>query len=229
MNATFIIFFACFGACMAATDARMAIFDTLFQQVQQMGATIMNILAQQVMELAHQASLQLQQIAGSMGRFDLMAMISPMLNQLLSGLTQQVAGLLGNLNLSSIFGGRININIGAIFQDFLAQITPAITGMGQHFLNQGLSAVLGAIGGGRIFGDLLSSLSSQISGLVGQAQGMLSGILGNVQGLVGQVIDASKPHWESLQEQLVGHGLNVLNSLGNTINDLHGSITSGGR
>jgi len=226
MNAAFIIFFACFGACMA-TESRLAIFDSLFQQAQQMGATILNILSQQVLELAHQASLQLQQIAGSMGRFDLMAVLSPMLNQLLSGLTQQVAGLLGGLNLGSIFGGRVSINIGQIFQDFLAQVTPAITGLGQHFLNQGLSAVLGAIGGGRIFGDLLSGLSAQISGLVSTAQNALTGIVGNITSLAGQVLDASKPHWESLQEQLVGHGLNVLNSLGNTINDLHGSITGG--
>jgi phage-related protein len=231
MNAAFIIFFACFGACMAATDARMAIFDNLFQQVQQMGATIMNILSQQVLELAHQASQQLQQIAGSMGgrAFDLMSMIQPMLQQLLSGLQSQVVGLLGNLNLASILGGRININLGAIFQDFYNQIAPAITGLGQHFLNQGLSAVLGAIGGGRIFGDLLSGLSAQIASLVSGAQNVLTSIVGNVTSLAGQVVDASKPHWEQLQEQLVGHGLNVLNSFGNTINDLHGSITSGGR
>jgi len=226
MNAAFIIFFACFGACMA-TESRLAIFDSLFQQAQQMGATILNILSQQVLELAHQASLQLQKIAGSMGRFDLMAVLSPMLNQLLSGLTQQVAGLLGGLNLGSIFGGRVSINIGQIFQDFLAQVTPAITGLGQHFLNQGLSAVLGAIGGGRIFGDLLSGLSAQISGLVSTAQNALSGIVGNITSLAGQVLDASKPHWESLQEQLIGHGLNVLNSLGNTINDFHGSVVGG--
>ncbi|CAF4995830.1 unnamed protein product, partial [Rotaria sp. Silwood1] len=40
-----------------------------------------------------------------------------------------------------------------------------------------------------------------------------------------QILDASKPHLQQLQEQLVGHGLNVLGSLSETINNLHGSIT----
>jgi len=229
MNAALIIFFACFGACMA-TEGRLAIFDSLLQQAQQMGMTILNIASQEIMQLAQQVAQQMQAIAASLGgrvSFDFMAFVKPLLDQLLG----QAMGLLGNLNLASILGGRAGIDLGAIFQGFLDQVTPAITGLGQHFLNQGLSAVLGAIGGlgGRGFGDLFSGIGAQFSNILSAAQSAISGVVSNVQTLAGQVLDASKPHWESLQEQLVGHGLNVLNSLGNTINDLHGSITSGGR
>jgi len=48
-----------------------------------------------------------------------------------------------------------------------------------------------------------------------------------LQGIAAGVIDASKPHLQQLQEQLVGHGLNALGSLSETINNLHGSITGG--
>jgi len=231
MNAAFIIFFACFGACMA-TDARMAFVDQLLQQGQQMGVSIMNMISQQILALAQQASQQLQQLAASLGgrfdimsivqQFDIMGMFKPILQQL----TAQVTNVLSNLNLSSIFGGR-KIELGQIFAEFWNQISGAVTGMGQHFLNQGLSAVLGGLTGGRIFGDLFANLSNQISALVSAGQSALSGIIGNVTSIASGVLDASKPHWEQLQEQLVGHGLNVLNTLGNTINDLHGSVTGG--
>jgi len=225
MNAAFIIFFACFGACMA--ESRLAIVDTLLQQAQQMGATILGMLSQELMSLAQQVAQQMQAIAQSLGgrfNFDILGLFKPLVDKLI------VQGLqaLSTLNLGSILG-RAKFDFGAMFADFYNQIAPAITGLGQHFLNQGLSAVLGAIGGigGRGFGDLFAGISSQFSTLLNGAQNALTGIVGNISALAGQVLDASKPHWESLQEQLVGHGLNVLNSLGNTINDLHGSITGG--
>jgi len=234
MNAAFIIFFACFGACMA-TDARMAFVDQLLQQGQQMGVSIMNMISQQILALAQQASQQLQQLAASLGgRFDIMSLVQQfdimgMFKPILQQLTNQVTNVLSNLNLSSIFGGR-KIELGAIFADFWAQISGAVTGMGQHFVNQGLSAVLGGLsglGGSRIFGDIFATLSNQISALVSAGQSALSGIVGNITSIATGVLDASKPHWEQLQEQLVGHGLNMLNTLGNTINDVHGSITGG--
>ncbi|CAF3791033.1 unnamed protein product, partial [Rotaria sp. Silwood1] len=49
----------------------------------------------------------------------------------------------------------------------------------------------------------------------------------NIASLGSSIVDASKPHWEQLQEQLVGHGLNALGSISETINNLHGSITGG--
>jgi len=229
MNAAVIIFFACFGACMA-TEGRLAIFDSLLQQAQQMGATILSMLSQEVMSLAQQVAQQMQTIAAAIGgrvSFDIMQFITPLLNNLLA----QGMQLLSGLNLASILGGRANIDFGAIFSAFYDQVAPAITGLGQHFLNQGLSAVLGAIGGigGRGFGDLFAGIGAQFATLLNGAQNALTGVVSNITNLAGQVLDASKPHWEQLQEQLVGHGLNVLNSLGNTINDLHGTITSGGR
>jgi len=229
MNAALIIFFACFGACIA-TDARLAFVDQLITQAQQMGASILNMLSQQILALAQQTAQQLQQIAGGLGsRIDFGSLISGLVNPILAQLLAQVTGVLGNLH--NILGGGRGINdfLGPIFADFWGSIEHAVTGLGQHFLNQGLSAVLGGLGGlgGRGFGDIFAGLSAQISGLVSAGQSALSGILGNVSSIVSGVLDASKPHWEQLQEQLVGHGLNVLNTLGQTINDLHGSITGG--
>lgn len=67
-------------------------------------------------------------------------------------------------------------------------------------------------------------LSNQIGSVVTVAQGVLTGVVSN---LGSTLVDATKPHWESLQEQLIGHGLNVLGSLSETINNVHGSITGG--
>ena len=55
--------------------------------------------------------------------------------------------------------GRASIDIGAIFNDFIAQIIPAITGIGSHLLNTGLAAVLGglgSLGGSRAFADIFA-------------------------------------------------------------------------
>ena len=71
------------------------------------------------------------------------------------------------------------------------------------------------------------AISESIATAVTAAQGALTGALGGLQQLGSQILDASKPHWEQLQEQLVGHGLNVLGSLSETINNVHGSIVGG--
>ena len=71
------------------------------------------------------------------------------------------------------------------------------------------------------------ALQQQVSTVVSAAQSALSGALGSLSALGSNILDASKPHWEQLQEQLVGHGLNVLGSLSETINNVHGSITGG--
>ena len=71
---------------------------------------------------------------------------------------------------------------------------------------------------------LVLALQQQIAGAVSVAQSALSGALGSLSALGSNILDASKPHWEQLQEQLVGHGLNVLGSLSETINNVHGSI-----
>ncbi|CAF1059548.1 unnamed protein product [Rotaria sordida] len=125
--------------------------------------------------------------------------------------------------------GRASVDLGAIFSGFLSEISGAVQGLGQHFLNQGLAAVLGGLGslGGRSFGEMFAGLSQQIGAAVSAAQGMLQGVVGGLSALGSNLLDASKPHWEQLQEQLVGHGLNVLGSLSETINNLHGSITGG--
>ncbi|CAM4820287.1 unnamed protein product, partial [Rotaria magnacalcarata] len=66
-----------------------------------------------------------------------------------------------------------------------------------------------------------------LSGAVSVAQGAIQGALGNLAAIGSGILDASKPHFQQLQEQLIGHGLNALGSLSETINNLHGSITGG--
>ncbi|CCO36179.1 hypothetical protein RSOLAG1IB_11755 [Rhizoctonia solani AG-1 IB] len=65
----------------------------------------------------------------------------------------------------------------------------------------------------RAIGDIFGGLSAQVGAAVTAAQGALTGALGGLQALGSQILNASKPHWEQLQEQLVGHGLNVLGFL----------------
>ena len=56
----------------------------------------------------------------------------------------------------SVFAGRASVDLGAIFGGFFSEIQGALTGIGQHFLNQGLAAVLGGIGGSRAIGDIFA-------------------------------------------------------------------------
>jgi hypothetical protein len=209
--------------------ARAGVFDQLLAQGQVVAQGIFAQLQQQVLNFVQQAVGQLSSLVGSIGgRFDFASLFDqfkPLLEQFANQALAQVLG-----GLSGLIGGRAGIDLGAIFNDFLASVTPAITGLGQHFLNQGLAAVLGGLGnlgGSRAIGDIFASLSAQVSAAVTAAQGALGGALSGLSALGSQILDASKPHWEQLQEQLVGHGLNVLGSIAESINNAHGSIVGG--
>ena len=222
-----LVFFACIAGSMASAPAQ--IVGQIVQQGQAVAQAVIGQLQSQVSQLIQQALGQLSSLVGSLGgRFD----FSELLNQLqgvAAALAQQALGQIVG-SLAGLIGGRASVDLAAIFGGFLNEITGAVTGIGQHLLNQGLAAVLGglgSLGGSRFIGDLFSSLSSQIGAAVTAAQGALTGALGSLSSLGGNILDASKPHWESLQEQLVGHGLNVLGSISETINNLHGSITGG--
>ncbi|UJR37160.1 hypothetical protein I4U23_029870 [Adineta vaga] len=218
-----IIFFACIAGSMA--DARLEIVNQLLAQGQGIAQTIFAQLQQTILATIQSAVSQISAVIG--GRFDFLTDIfnnfKPILEQLAGQALSQVLG-----SLSGILGGA-RIDLGAIFNDFWAGISTQVTGLGQHFLNQGLAAVLGGLGnlGSRGIGDIFSSISASIATAVAGAQSALSGALGGLQTLGSQILDASKPHWEQLQEQLVGHGLNVLGSLSETINNVHGSIVGG--
>ena len=71
------------------------------------------------------------------------------------------------------------------------------------------------------------ALQEQLGAAVTAAQGAISGAVDSLTNLGSTILDSSKPHWEQLQEQLIGHGLNALGSISETINNLHGSITGG--
>jgi hypothetical protein len=224
-----IIFFACIAGSMA--NPATSSLQQLIQQGQGILQTIVGQLQQTLMGVAQQALGQLSSLVASIGgRFDLggiMSIVQSLISGNLSGLLSQLAGGITTLIGSA---GRASFDIGAIFTQFLDSILPAVTGLGEHFLNQGLAAVLGGLGsltGSRAFADIFASISEQFGQAITAAQGALTGALAGLTTLGSSILDASKPHWEQLQEQLVGHGLNVLGSLSETINNLHGSITGG--
>jgi len=225
-----LVFFACIAGSMAnpLTDAVNPMIQQLIQTGQAAAQSVIGALQQQILAIAQQVSGQLSNLLGSFGpgRNDIIGGLMSTLQGLGQQLLQQLLGSVAGL-ISSI-GGRADVlaTVGQHFSDFLASIQGAITGLGTHFLNQGLSAVLGGLGG-RGIGDIFAGLSAQISGVVSQAQSALAGILGNLQEVAVGVLDSAKPHWQQLQENLVGHGLNALGSLSETINNMHGSITGG--
>jgi hypothetical protein len=227
-----LIFFACIAGSMAA-DARLEIFDQLLAQGQGILATILQQVQLQAATFIQQALGQLTSLVGSFGGrfldFDFSTAINALQSILNGNLAQIFQQILGQL--PAILGGRASFSIIAEhFQNFINSITPALTGLGQHFLNQGLAAVLGGLGnlGGRgVFDSIFGSLGTQLQDLMGNAQTAITGVLGGLQTLGSNLLDAAQPHWEQLQEQLIGHGLNVLGSLSETINNLHGSITGG--
>jgi hypothetical protein len=71
------------------------------------------------------------------------------------------------------------------------------------------------------------ALSQQAATLIATAQAAITGTVNNLVTLGGSIVDASKPHLTQLQEQLIGHGVNALGSLSETINNLHGSLIAG--
>jgi len=218
-----LIFFACVAGSMAA-DARSQLIQQLVEQGQVIAQGVFGQLQQQVLALAQQAIGQLSTLIGSFGRFDFEAIIAqfkPLVNQYIN---QALAGVLGSLQ--GLIGGRASFDFGAIFNGLLEQVTKPLTEMGQHILNQGLAAVLGSFGS-RGIADLFAGLQQQIGTAVSAAQGALTGALSNLASLGSSILDASKPHWEQLQEQLIGHGLNALGSISETIGNLHGTITGG--
>jgi len=224
-----LVFLACIAGSMAS-DARADFVGQLVQQGQAVAQALIGQLQQQILQLVQQAVGQLSSLVGSVGgRFDLN--FNSLLDQF-KPLLQQLAGqALGSImgSITGLLGGNGRIDFGSIFSGFLAEIQGSLTGIKDHLINQGLAAVLGSLGslGGRGIGDIFASLSQQIGAAVTAAQGALSGALGNLSALAGNLVDASKPHWEQLQGQLVGHGLNALGSLSETINNLHGSMTGG--
>ncbi|CAF1466069.1 unnamed protein product [Rotaria sordida] len=230
-----VIFFACIAGSMATNPAQ--VLGEMVAQGQSLINTIVNQVKQQALGLAQQVLGQLSSVVSSLaGRsnpaLNIQSLINAALGTLTGVLNNAAAQALGQLNgllsnVSGLFGGGRGIDLGNIFSEFLQSIQGAATGLGQHLLNQGLAAVLGGLGGARAFNDIFASLSQQFANIVGTAQAAISGVVGNIVQVGSGLLDASKPHWEQLQEQLVGHGLNVLGSLSETINNLHGSITGG--
>jgi len=226
-----IIFFACVAGSMAAD--RTQFLGQLVEQGQAVAQTVFGHLQQQLLKAVEQAVGKLQSLVGSLGgRFDLgfdfnniLSLLKPAVNGLLNDALSKVLG-----GLSGLIGGRASFDFGGAFSELLQQLQATVAQVGQHVLNQGLAAVLGglgSLGGSRVFGDIFESLKQQFGAAVTAAQGALQGAVGGLTQLGSSLFEASKPHFQQLQEQLVGHGLNALGSLSETITNLHGSITGG--
>ena len=173
MNAALaLVFLACVTGSMAA-DARSQVFGQLVQQGQAVVQAVLGQLQQQVLQIVQQAVGQLSSLVGSMGRLTIdvsnipdqvRPIVGNLINQVLVQLLGGLQGILGgksptlssSLSPSSRLVGRASVDLGAIFSGFLSEIQGALTGIGQHFLNQGLAAVLGGIAGSRGISDIFA-------------------------------------------------------------------------
>jgi hypothetical protein len=97
-------------------------------------------------------------------------LINQVLVQILGSLQGLIGGMFSSLSLYLYIDtcvGRASIDFGAIFSGFLSEIQGTVTSLGQHILNQGLSAViggLGSLGGSRAIGDIFSCECRSIDG-----------------------------------------------------------------
>ena len=173
MNAALaLVFLACVTGSMAA-DARSQFLGQLVEQGQAVAQTVLTQLQQQLIQIVQQAVGQLSTLVNSFGRFSIdfnsiLNQFKPIVTDLVTQVLVQVAGdlegLLGgkspslssSLSPSSLLVGRASVDLGAIFSGFLSEIQGALTGIGQHFLNQGLAAVLGGIAGSRGISDIFA-------------------------------------------------------------------------
>ena len=161
---------------MASAPAQLV--GQIVQQGQVVAQAILGQLQQQIQQLLQQAIGSISALVGSIGgRGDLSglfdqitALLNTQINQVLGQVLAGLSGLIGGtflsfflLSLSSSLLhprlGRASVDIGAILSGFLGDIQGALTGLGQHFLNQGLAAVLGglgSLGGSRAIGDIFA-------------------------------------------------------------------------
>jgi len=222
-----IILFACVAGSMAADHTQL--LGDLVKQGQAVAQTVFQNLQQRLQEAVQQALGGLKSLVGSLGgRFDfnfdaLLSQFGPLVSQLVNGALRQVLG-----SITGLVGGRSSLDLGEVFKQLLQQLQATATHVGQQVLNTGLASVLGALGnlgGSRIFGDIFDTLKQHFNTAVSAANGALQGALGGLAQLGSDLVASSKPHFQSLQEQLVNHGLNALGSISESISNIHGSIT----
>ncbi|CAF3968904.1 unnamed protein product [Adineta steineri] len=224
-----LIFFACVAGSMAA-DARGEFMNQLTATGSQFITAALTSLQGSMSAFLTQILGGANQLIGTLGgRFDL---LNDMLASLQGMVGQMVPQLLASLlgNLTSMIGSRgFMDDVTAMFSQFASSVSGAVMGMGQHLMNQGLSAVLGGLAGGRanMFSDMLASISTTFNTMIGQASTAVSGVVTGLQGAAAGILATAQPHWEDLQQQLLGHGMNVLGSVSETINNMHGSLVGG--
>jgi hypothetical protein len=222
-----LVFFACIAGSMAAPNNLVA---ELLGQGQAIAQSLLGVAQQQILAAVQGALAHVVELLGNIGRLDLGNIVQQLLGQFAPLLQQAAQGALASVTqtITNIIGGiSIGRGLNEILADFYNSIHHAVVGMSQHLMNTGISAVLGAVGslGGRGLGDIFGQLHAQLAGIIGNTQTAITSIVSGLTQTAAGVLESAKPHWEQLQGQLVGHGLNVLGSLSETINNLHGEIT----
>ncbi|CAF1220326.1 unnamed protein product [Adineta steineri] len=224
-SAIALIFFACIAGSMA-NNIGNELLTTLAGHGQQFLNQIVTSLQQNVAALAAQLLGQATQLIGTIGgRFDFSSLLGDLTN-VLQGLGQQLLTQATGALLGALTGSRGFMDqVSGMFAEFASSVQTAVMGMGQHLLNQGLSAVLGGLAGSSR--GIFDSFTQSLSGMVDQASSVFSGVLAGLSQAGALVLATAQPHWEDLQQQLLGHGMNVLGSVSETINNMHGSLVGG--
>jgi len=227
-----LIFFACIAGSMANTPGQAV--DQLLTHAHAAAQNVLVQLQQRVTDLAQGAMSKIESLVGSFGgRFDfnLGNIKDELIGQIQQLFGSLLGGVLGGLQ-GAIGGGRGISDISEFFRNFIDSISGHVTEMGKHVMNQGLASViggLGSFGGSRSIGEIWSSLTQQITSAALNAHGAIKEIVSttsnNLTQLGANLLDSAKPHWQQLQENLVGHGLNALGSFAQGISGLHGTIT----
>jgi len=222
-----LVFFACIAGSMAAPNNLVA---ELLGQGQAIAQSLLGVAQQQILAAVQGALAHVVGLLGNIGRLDLGNIVQQLLGQFAPLLQQAAQGALASVTqtITNIIGGiSIGRGLTEILADFYNQVSGAVAGIGQHLMNSGISAVLGAVGslGGRGLGDIIGQLQAQLAGIIGNTQTAITSVVAGLTQTAAGILESAKPHWDQLQGQLVGHGLNVLGSLSETINNLHGEIT----
>jgi len=230
-----LVFFACIAGSMAQNTAGQLV-NQLGQQLQGVAVSVLENLRQTLVGIAQEGLGQLQSLVGSLdGRsgLDFQGALSGLKDAIQENINKVLGQLLGGLS-SVLGGGRGAGDLVQAFNDLLKSLTDKFQEVGKHVFNQGLASVLGglgSLGGSRGVGDAFAEISQKFADAINAAkntfQGAVQGALGSITELGSNLKGAAIPHWEQLRDQLTGHGLNVLGSISENINNLHSSITGG--
>lgn len=146
----------------------------------------------------------------------------------IGGIIDKVGGIAGKISeglgmvKSGNFGGLLGMVGGALTGGKLDGVGQFLTGLGADTLakGNGITGLLGAVGGKIMGTDIAKNLLGGASSLIGGLQDKATGILGNFKGIVGNVAGMLKSGAE-------GQASGILGSLGGILNKT-GFVKDGG-